>query len=151
MPPKHIGSLLMTCLLIMPLLALGQQVYRCEINGKIGYSHEPCVGAKAIDTTPTQGMDKMTGQSKKGADVRKAEHNRQFAEAIKPLTGKTPEEMEVATRRQKLSPLEKHNCTLLDSALPQLHLNATRANTEEKDKAEGQLYKARKAFRDLRC
>lgn len=35
-----------------------QTVYRCEAPGKVMYSHEPCVGAKAVDTTPTQGKNK---------------------------------------------------------------------------------------------
>jgi hypothetical protein len=39
-------------------------VYRCETAGKVSYSDAPCVGAKEIDATPTQGMDKMTGASR---------------------------------------------------------------------------------------
>ena len=61
-------------------------VYRCETAGKVSYSDAPCVGAKEIDTTPTQGMDKMTGASRKGADVQRAEHNALMADALKPLT-----------------------------------------------------------------
>ena len=64
-------------------------VYRCETAGKVSYSDAPCVGAKEIDTTPTQGMDKMTGASRKGADVQRAEHNALMADALKPLTSMT--------------------------------------------------------------
>ena len=142
----------MACtVLSAPLTAMGQQVYRCETHGKVSYSHEPCLGAKAIDTTPTQGMDKMTGRSKKGADVQKAEHDRMFAEALKPLTGKTPEELEAAKRRIHHSPLEKLSCSQLDGALPRLAQDAAHAAPEDKNSAEARLYKARKAFRDLRC
>lgn len=151
MHPKHTARLLMSCLLIAPLLATGQQVYRCETNGKIGYSHEPCVGAKAIDTTPTQGMDKMNGKSRKGADVQKAESDRQLAQALRPMTGQSPEAFEITKRRMNLSPLEKHSCNQLDFALPQLAHNVAQATPEQKDYAEGKLYKARKAYRDLRC
>ncbi|SFV00255.1 hypothetical protein SAMN04489707_10692 [Paenacidovorax caeni] len=66
-------------------------VYRCETAGKVSYSDAPCVGAKEIDATPTQGMDKMTGASRKGADVQRAEHNPLMADALKPLTGMSPE------------------------------------------------------------
>ena len=62
-------------------------VYRCETAGKVSYSDAPCVGAKEIDATPTQGMDKMTGTSRKGADVRRDEQNAVMADALKPLTG----------------------------------------------------------------
>jgi PAS domain-containing protein len=48
----------------------------------LGYSDAPCVGAKEIDATPTQGMDKMTGVSRKGADVRRDEHNALMADAL---------------------------------------------------------------------
>ena len=65
-------------------------VYRCETAGKVSYSDAPCVGAKEIDAIPTQGMDKMTGASRKGADVRRDEHNALMADALKPLTGMSP-------------------------------------------------------------
>lgn len=45
--------------------AQAQQVYRCEFGGKVSYAHEPCVGAQAVDTTPTEGLNKMTGVTKK--------------------------------------------------------------------------------------
>ena len=35
-------------------LSSAQQVYRCESGGHVSYSHEPCLGAQAVDTTPTQ-------------------------------------------------------------------------------------------------
>ena len=131
--------------------AMSQQVYRCEINGKASYSHEPCPGAKAIDTTPTQGMDKMNVKSKKGADVQKAESDRQLAQALQPMTGQSPEAFEVTKRRMNLSALDKHTCSQLDYALPQLAQNVAQATPEQKDQAEGKLYKARKAYRDIRC
>jgi hypothetical protein len=53
---------------ILPVVAQ-HSVYRCETNGKVSYSDAPCVGARVIDATPTQGMDKMTGQSREGSNV----------------------------------------------------------------------------------
>ena len=46
---------------------------------------------KEIDTTPTQCMDKMTGASRKGADVQRAEHNALMADALRLLTSMSPE------------------------------------------------------------
>src|SRR3954471_25095699 len=77
-------------------------VYRRETNGRVAYSDSPCVGAKIIDATPNQGVDKMSGQSRKGADVQRAEMNKAFDEALKPLTGKSPAEMEASRRRVRL-------------------------------------------------
>lgn len=64
--------------------ALAQPVYRCKTKGKVTYSHKPCVGAKVVDTTPAQGLDKFTGQSRKGKDVHQHEYNRRFDDAVKP-------------------------------------------------------------------
>ena len=39
-----------------------QPVYKCKSpQGKVAYSHEPCVGAQVVDTTPTQGLDRSMG------------------------------------------------------------------------------------------
>ena len=126
-------------------------VYRCETAGKVSYSDAPCVGAKEIDTTPTQGMDKMTGASRKGADVQRAEHNALMADALKPLTGMTPEQYRVHKHRFKLSPRDKAECTRLDTELPELKQRAAIAPASDKALAEVELYKARKQFNDLNC
>lgn len=151
MHPKHMASLLMSCLLIAPLAAKGQQVYRCEINGKIGYSHEPCVGAKAVDTTPTQGMDKMTGQSKKGADVRNEELRRQLGTISSTVTGLSPETHMRLAQRQKLTRVAQLECAAWDARLPGLEETAKKASPQEKEQVEASLFKARQTFRDLRC
>lgn len=126
-------------------------VYRCETAGKVSYSDAPCVGAKEIDTTPTQGMDKMTGASRKGADVQRAEHNALMADALKPLTGMSPEQYRVYKHRFKLSPRDKAECTRLDTELPELKQRAATATPTEKALADVELYKARKQFNDLNC
>ena len=125
-------------------------VYRCETAGKVSYSDAPCVGAKEIDATPTQGMDKMTGASRKGADVQRAEHNALMADALKPLTGMSPE-YRVYKHRFKLSPRDKAECTRLDTELPELKQRAATATPTEKALADVELYKARKQFNDLSC
>ena len=126
-------------------------VYRCETAGKVSYSDEPCVGAKEIDATPTQGMDKMTGASRKGADVRRDEHNAVMADALKPLTGMSADQYRVYKHRFKLSPKDKAECARLDTNLPELKQRAATALSSEKALAEVELYKARKQLNDLNC
>lgn len=132
--------------------ALAQKsVYRCDTAGKASYSHEPCVGAQEVDVTPTQGMDKMTGQSRKGADVRRDELQTLRAEAIRPLTGMTPEQYRVYHRRSALSPRDRQDCAELDATLPAARQRAAKAAPAERAAAEVELYKARKRFNDLNC
>jgi len=117
----------------------------------VSYSDSPCVGAKEIDATPTQGMDKMTGASRKGADVRRDEHNALMADALKPLTGMSTEQYRVHKHRFKLSPKDKAECSRLDTALPKLKQHAATAPSSERALADVELYKARKYFNDLNC
>lgn len=55
-------------LLVIAASANAQPVYRSVGKGAVVYSHEPCIGAEVVDTT-LQGLDKSSGQSRKGADV----------------------------------------------------------------------------------
>lgn len=126
-------------------------VYRCEGNGRVAYSDVPCVGAKVIDATPTHGIDKMTGQSRKGSDVRTVEMRMTLDKATQPLTGRTHEEMNVVRRRIKLSGKEQAECTSLDGKLPTLEADASGASSGTKAHADVELYKARKRFFDLKC
>ncbi|MDA8456328.1 DUF4124 domain-containing protein [Acidovorax sp. GBBC 3334] len=126
-------------------------VYRCDTGGRVSYSNEPCVGAKEIDATPTQGMDKMTGTSRKGADVQRHEHDTAMADALKPLTGMNAEQFRVYKHRMPLSAPDKAECARLDYQLPDLKQRAAKAPTGDRAAAEVDLYKARKRFNDLNC
>ncbi len=126
-------------------------VYRCETNGKVNYSDAPCVGAEVIDATPTQGMDKTTGQSRKGAAVQRDELNTAFDNALRPLHGRSHADMDVMRRRVKLPSHEQAQCARLDNRLPMLEADAARAAGETKARADVGLYKARKQFFDLKC
>lgn len=139
-------------LALLPLAAQGQQaVYRCEQNGKVGYSHEPCVGAKVIDATPTQGVNKMTGVTRKGAEVQREEHRKLLDDGFRPLTGMSHEQMDVERRRFRLSSAEKLQCRSSDLQLPELESRAAAANREMRFRAEAELYKARQEFYWLKC
>lgn len=52
-------------LVIAVSTASGQAVYRCEIKGKVSYSHEPCAEARAPGTQLKQGSDISRGVSRK--------------------------------------------------------------------------------------
>jgi hypothetical protein len=128
-------------------------VYRCEHQGKISYSDEPCVGAKEVDVTPTQGLDRSSGVSRKGAEVQRDEHRRQLVQALKPLDANMDEQrFDQSIHRQPLSAEAQRACRQLDQQLPQLKAAEARPTTEaEKAQAEVRLFRARKAFKDLRC
>lgn len=126
-------------------------VYRCETNGKVSYSDAPCVGAKVIDATPTQGMDKMTGQSRKGREVQREEFNAAFDNAFRPLHGRSHADMDVMRRRVKLPRGDQAQCANLDNRLPQLESNVAGTSGDAKARADVDLYKARKRFFDLKC
>lgn len=147
------GQLAVIAGLIVGVSALhGQTVYRCDVQGKTSYSHEPCVGAKAVDTTPTQGLDKSSGKSRKGADVRKAEFNKAVSDAMRPVTGLDHEQHDTLHRRFKLSHAAKLECAVLDTRLAS-HAAEERSATSPKDvhTAQQSLFETRKRFRDLRC
>lgn len=128
-----------------------QPVYRCEDGGRVRYSHEPCMGAKVVDTTPTQGLDKSSGVSRKGRDVRQDELNRMFNDAVRPITGRSHEESKVAQRRWKLPAAAKGECSLLDQQIPQQARAAKNAAAAGKADAELRLYQSRARFRELGC
>lgn len=117
----------------------GAMTYKCVTGKKVTYTDEPCVGAKVVDTTPTQGLDRISGTSRKGADVIKTEHNKMMADALRPLLGQTPEERAKAIKRVSLSPQDKLECYVLDGQILDPRMQ------------EVALYQARKRFKDLKC
>lgn len=131
--------------------ASAQTVYRCEHSGSVVYSHEPCLGAKAVETTPTQGLDKSSGTSRKGADVRASESNRAMADALRPIFRETPEQREKRHWRMKLLPEEKLECNALDLRLTTQATSIRTVDPGSKAQAEAELLKTRSRFRQLRC
>ena len=117
--------------------------YKCVTAGKIAYSDQPCVGAQIVDTTPTQGLDKISGTSKKGADVRNTETNKLMADGLKPLFNETPEQRSTRHRRSNLAASDKLECAGLDG-----QITGKRAIDARE---EVTLYKARKRYKDLKC
>ncbi|WP_322316050.1 DUF4124 domain-containing protein [Hydrogenophaga sp.] len=133
------------------MAATAQTVYRCEAQGKVGYSHEPCVGAKPVDTTPTQGLDKSSGKSRKGADVRRAETDKMFGEAIRPITGMDQKQRDTLHRRFKLPHAAKLECAVLDSRLTGQEFAERNAAPQSLKAAQQELFESRKRYRELSC
>lgn len=128
------------------------KVYRCDTNGKVSYSDSPCVGAKIIDATPTQGADRMGGTSRKGREVQRDEYTTVLDNATRPLHGRSHDEMNVLRRRGTLPGQAQQACARLDGDLPALEAASSGgASGEAKARADVDLYKARKRFFDLKC
>jgi BMFP domain-containing protein YqiC len=139
-------------LLLIPLSAsAAPPVYRCETSGKVSYSDSPCVGAKVIDATPNQGVDQMSGKSRKGRDVQRTELNHAFDDALRPLTGKSRDEMDVMRRRVGLPARDQGKCRQLDARLPELEAATRRDTGASKARTDIDLYQARKRYFDLKC
>ena len=128
-----------------------QQVYRCDIHGKTNYSHEPCLGAQVIDTTPTQGLNRSTGKVQRHPDVQREITHRQLAEAIRPITGESQQALAVDRRSMRLSASDQLHCEWLDLRWPSLEAQVAQARADQKGQAELALYQARLQLRDLRC
>jgi hypothetical protein len=123
--------------------AAGNPTYKCVTNGKVTYSDEPCVGATVVDTTPTQGLDKASGKSRKGADVQRAESSRAMGKAMEQITGRTPEQREKSIRRVNLSIKDRLECESLDIGMTHF------ANPTPEEQVE--LYNQRTRYKALKC
>ncbi|MFC3685042.1 DUF4124 domain-containing protein [Hydrogenophaga luteola] len=141
----------LTAACLASTIAQAQSVYRCETNGQVAYSHEPCVGAKVVDTTPTQGLDKSTGVSRKGRDVQREEFKRSINEAMRPLTGMSHEQTKTFERRIKLPASAQSECKVLDMRLPDQEQAVRTSTPAAKAEAEVQLFLSRRRFRELGC
>jgi hypothetical protein len=143
---NRLTGLVLACLLVGSTNVISQSVYKCVAKGAITYSHEPCLGAEVVDTTPTQGLDKFGGQSRKGADVQRTEQRKLVDQALRPLTGLSPEQMQTRRTRSQLSASDQAACDRLDRVMGVQ--NRSRSAAAEADRA---LFEQRKEYRELRC
>lgn len=128
-----------------------QPVYRCEIQGRVIYSNEPCIGARVVDTTPTQGLDKLSGVSRKSPEAQRDEQQKQMSEALYPITGMNHEQRTLYHRRIKLPAEVQFECRLLDARIPRQEKAVRESGPQDKAEAETQLFLSRSQFRKLRC
>lgn len=131
---------------------IAQAVYRCEpTKGQVSYSNEPCIGATVVDTTPTQGLDKSSGVSRKGSDIQREQTRKALNDAMRPLTGMSHEEQKVFEHRIKLPASVKLECQWLDVRLPAHEATVNTSDAKSQKEAEAQLFLTRNRFRNLRC
>jgi len=127
-------------------------VYKCTVDKKVLYSDEPCVGAQRVDVEPTRGLNRSTGKELTGADVARERQREAVAVAVKPITGMSPEQFELQTRRTRLSSDTKLECARLDSAVARSEAQErTATSVETKSITQRELFSLRKRHRDLRC
>lgn len=137
--------------LAQKLPAPSRTVYKCEVNGKVVYSDDPCVGAQKMEIEPTRGVNRTTGVKREGADVRREHQREGFAEAVRPITGMDAKQMDKAGRRMKLQPEAQRECRWLDSAIPAQENKERLARAHEREATQRELHTMRVRARELRC
>ncbi len=145
----------LACAVVCALAASGasaQRVYKCTSGRSVSYSHVPCFDAQVVDVVPTQGMDRASGISRKGADVQRTEHRAMLAHALKPLTGMDEKQFDQFSDRQRLDPQVREACDQLDARLAQQEAQAAQPGTDAERKAYATLlFESRQRYRRLRC
>lgn len=133
------------------LPAPNRTIYKCQLKGRISYSDEPCVGAQRLDAVPTRGVDRLSGSTRTGKDVRNEVHSEQFAHAIRPLTGMSPSQFAVATRRQRLDAATQRECSQLEPTILELEQAERRAHAAMAGPIQQDLFILRKRYKKLEC
>jgi hypothetical protein len=108
--------------------------------------------AQVVDVVPTQGMDRASGVSRKGADVQRIEQRAMLAHALKPLTGMDEKQFGKLGDRQRLDPKAREACDQLDARLAQQEAQAAQPGSDAERKAYATLlFESRQRYRRLRC
>ncbi|WP_156392088.1 MULTISPECIES: hypothetical protein [unclassified Roseateles] len=134
------------------LPAPSRTVYKCEDAKQVYYSDSPCLGAKKLEVAPTRGLNKSSGQELKGRDVQRELQREQFAEAAKPLTGMNAQQLDLAGRRQRLSPEVQRQCRIWDQqVLANEATERAAESAQQRSAAQQRLFELRTAHRKAGC
>lgn len=129
-----------------------REVSRCEHNGQVSYSDQPCLAAKKVDVEPTRGLNKSTGKERVGADVQRERFNEGMAEALSPITGgKDAKQLSTDARRFKLPLDAQRECRRLDQTIPDAEQREVSATDETRLPIQRALLAQRKRFMALGC
>lgn len=128
-----------------------RSVFKCEENGKVVYSDQPCLGAERLTIQPTRGMNKATGKERIGSDVAREHRHETFVEAVKPLTGMDQGQFDKASRRTKLDSRAKAKCKALDAEIGRLESQRKVLAPSERQQNNSQLLDARTQYRNIGC
>lgn len=141
-----------TASIAQTLPAPSRTVYKCEQAGKVHYSDAPCLGAKKLDVEPTRGLDKSSGQERRGPDVQRELRREAFADGLRPLTGMDARQLDQLGRRQRLSPEAQRLCATLDVQLPAAEAAESQVTDMATRKvAQQRLFELRRTYHQLRC
>lgn len=133
------------------LPAPSRDVYKCNHNGKVVYSDEPCLGAERLAIEPTRGLDKSTGRELSGADVQRERRRESMADAIRPITGIDAKQFETATRRHQLTAEAKAECRALDREIASFEKSERAGSAANPASVQGVLLALRRRHRELGC
>jgi hypothetical protein len=126
-------------------------VYKCEVDGKVTYSDEPCLGAKRIDVEPTRGLNKSTGVEQMGRDVQHERRREGIAEALRPLTGMDAKQYNQLARRHNLPAAAQKECRILDQAIPDHERMEVQGAGVARQAATRKLFILRSRAKELNC
>jgi hypothetical protein len=150
--PAVLGmSLLVASSALAQLPAPTRTVYKCQIEGKLRYSDEPCVGAQRIDVTPTRGVDRLSGTSRIGNDVAREIRSEQLAKALAPLSGMNAAEFATTSRRSQLSAAAQSECRQLEPAILASEKEERSAAGANVQSTQQELFILRKRYKTLGC
>jgi hypothetical protein len=133
------------------LPAPSRTVYKCNVAGRVVYSDSPCLGARRVDVTPTQGLDKSSGTERVGTDVQQERHNEAMAEALRPLFAETAEQRAKRHHRASLAPHVRQQCEALDRGILSAEMEEGRTAQAEQQTVQGRLLRMRTQHRKLKC
>jgi hypothetical protein len=121
-------------------------IFKCEVQGKITYSDEPCLGAKRLDAEPTRGADSYSGQRRLSEDVSLELRRESLAKALQPITGLNAQQFDALARRQGLDANGQRECRQLERDILQLESGSSADTALQSD-----LLARRKRYKQLRC
>lgn len=145
-------------LVLLSTLAIAQKlpppsrtVYKCTVDGKTLYSDSPCLGAERLEIEPTRGLDKSSGRSRIGGEVRREKHREDMADALRPITGMSTKQFDQYGKRSQLSPESQRECRNLDIAAHTTESEEKRVSKPELPSVQKRLLVIRQRLRELGC
>lgn len=133
------------------LRAPSRTMYKCTDNKIVSYSDKPCLGAERLVVVPTRGVSKLSGQERIGRDVQAEQHREAFADALRPISGMTPEQFEVYGRRMRLSSAAQTECRQLAPLLLRTEAMEAAADNRTKPPIQRDLFLLRSRYTELGC
>jgi hypothetical protein len=120
-----------------------QQIYKCGSGRSVTYSERPCSTTR-IQTLPA-------AVPVKPVDVRRQEHGRAMAMAMRPMPGETAAQFESRKRRARLPAEDSAECARLEARMPVETAAMDNPDPAEVLSAETALRESTRRYGELRC